>query len=54
MIVNLVTDPDLHPRILAVSKTMLKGFRGRILNSPDAVLGNTRDAVAAKLQGLRT
>lgn len=52
MIVNLVTDPDLHPRILAVSKTMLKGFRGRILNPPDAVLGNTRDAVASKLQGI--
>jgi hypothetical protein len=51
-VVNLVTDADLHPRVLAVSKTLLKGFRGRVLNPPDAILRNTRDSVAARLQGI--
>lgn len=51
-LINLITDADLHPRVLAASSTMLKGFKGRVLNRPDAVLRNTRDSASAMLQGI--
>jgi hypothetical protein len=50
-ILNLVTDPDQHPKTLAALKKLLRGFRGRVINPPEAVLQSTRDQVARRLAG---
>lgn len=50
-VLNLVTDPDQHPRTLAELKKLLRGFRGRVINPPEAVLQSTRDQVALRLAG---
>ena len=51
-VVNLVTDPDLHPRTLGVMRRLLAGYRGRVINRPEAVLKTTRDQVAKSLVGI--
>lgn len=50
-VLNLVTDPDQHPKTLAALKKLLRGFRGRVINPPDAVMQSTRDQVAKCLAG---
>ena len=50
-VLNLVTDPDQHPKTLAALKKLLRGFRGRVINPPDAVMQSTRDQVARCLAG---
>ena len=50
-ILNLVTDPDQNPRTLDNLKKLLRGYRGRVLNPPEAVLRTTRDQVARRLEG---
>ena len=50
-ILNLVTDPDQHPRTLATLKKLLRSYRGNVLNPPHAVLQSTRDQVARLLAG---
>lgn len=50
-ILNLVTDPDQHPRTLDALKKLLRGYRGRVINPPEAVLQSTRDQVAKRLAG---
>ena len=50
-VLNLVTDPDQHPRTLDALKKLLRGYRGRVINPPDAVLQSTRDQVAKRLAG---
>lgn len=49
---NLVTDPDQNPRVLANIETLLADFAGRIINRPEAVLCTTRDNVARLLAGI--
>jgi len=51
-VLNLVTDPDQNPRVLANVENVLGGFAGRIINRPDAVLCTTRDKVARLLDGV--
>lgn len=49
---NLVTDPDQHPQTLATLGKLLRGFRGKVINRPEAVLRTTRDQVAKRLEGI--
>jgi glutathione synthase/RimK-type ligase-like ATP-grasp enzyme len=51
-VLNLVTDPDQHPRTLERLGKLLRGYRGRIVNRPEAVLRTTRDQVARRLAGI--
>jgi hypothetical protein len=51
-VVNLVTDPDQHPKTLDKVRKLLKGHKGRIVNRPDAVLRTSRDQVAKRLAGI--
>ncbi len=51
-ILNLVTDADQHPRTLATLGKLLRGYKGRVVNRPDAVLRTTRDLVAKRLAGV--
>ena len=50
-ILNLVTDPDQHPQTLNALKKLLRGYGGKIINPPEAVLQSTRDQVAKRLAG---
>jgi glutathione synthase/RimK-type ligase-like ATP-grasp enzyme len=50
-ILNLVTDPDQNPRTLDNLKKLLRGYRGQVLNPPEAVLRTSRDQVARRLAG---
>jgi len=52
IILNLITDPDINPEVLGYADQFLKGFPGRILNRPQAVIRSGRDHVAALLQGI--
>ena len=51
-VLNLVTDPDQHPRTLERVRKLLRGYRGRVINRPEAVLKTTRDQVAKRLTGI--
>jgi len=51
-VLNLVTDPDLHPRTLERARRLLRGYRGRVINRPEDVLKTTRDQVAKRLAGI--
>lgn len=51
-ILNLVTDPDQNPQVLDTLKKLLRGYRGKVLNRPEAVLRTGRDQVARRLDGL--
>ena len=51
-VLNLVTDPDQHPQTLQRVRKLLRGYRGRIINPPEAVLRTTRDLVARRLSGI--
>ena len=51
-VLNLVTDPDQNPRTLEVLGKLLRGYRGRVINRPEAVLRSTRDQVAKRLSGI--
>ena len=50
-VVNLVTDPDQNPKVLENLRKLLRGYAGRIVNRPDAVLQSGRDQVAKTLAG---
>jgi hypothetical protein len=52
LLLNLVTDPDQNPRLLATLAAMLEGFAGRVVNQPEAILRTTRDGVAHFCAGL--
>lgn len=55
-VLNLVTDPDQHSRTLARLAKLLRGYKGKVINRPEAVLKTTRDQVArrlANIDGLR-
>lgn len=51
-VLNLVTDPDQHPRTLERLRKLLRGVPGRVINRPEAVLKTTRDQVAKRLDGI--
>ena len=51
-VLNLVTDPDQNPRTLEMLARMLRGYRGRVINRPEALLRTTRDQVAKRLAGI--
>jgi glutathione synthase/RimK-type ligase-like ATP-grasp enzyme len=51
-VLNLVTDPDQHPRTLETLRKLLRGHAGRVVNPPEAVLRTTRDQVARQLAGI--
>ena len=51
-VLNLVTDPDQHPKTLERAGKLLRGYKGRVINRPDAVLRTTRDQVAKRLRGI--
>ncbi len=51
-VINLVTDPDQHPRTLDTLRKLLRGYRGRVINRPEAVMRTTRDQVARRLTGI--
>ena len=46
LLLNLVTDPDQNPKVLANLARLVKGYRGRVINPPDRILRTTRDKVA--------
>lgn len=51
-VLNLVTDPDQHGQTLETLRKLLRGYRGRVINRPEAVLRSTRDLVAKRLAGI--
>ena len=51
-VLNLVTDPDQHPQTLERLRKLLRGYRGRLINRPEALLRTTRDQVARRLTGI--
>lgn len=51
-VLNLVTDADLNPKTLETLRKLLRGYRGRIVNRPDAVVRSTRNQVAKRLSGI--
>lgn len=46
LLVNLVTDPDQNPKVLANLVRLVKGYGGRVVNPPHLVQRTTRDRVA--------
>jgi hypothetical protein len=50
-LLNLVTDPDQNPKVLENLRKLLRGYPGRVINRPEAVLQSTRDQVAKRLAG---
>ena len=51
-VLNLVTDPDQHPQTLERLRKLLRPYRGRVINRPEAVLRTSRDQVARRLAGI--
>jgi hypothetical protein len=52
VVINLVTDADQNPRVLAAASTVLKGFKGVVLNAPERIARTTRPQVACALQNI--
>ncbi len=50
-IVNMMTDPELHRPALDNLQRLLAGYRGKVINRPQAVLQSGRDTIAATLAG---
>jgi hypothetical protein len=51
-LLNCVTDADSNPKTIANIRKLLKGYRGRVINRPEAVEQSTRERVAAALDGI--
>ncbi len=51
-ILNIITDPDQNPRTLDNLRKLLRGYRGRVINRPEAVLRSGRHQVAKLLAGI--
>lgn len=49
---NMVTDPDLNPKVLENLARLLRGYRGKVVNRPEAVLRSSRELVARQFAGL--
>jgi glutathione synthase/RimK-type ligase-like ATP-grasp enzyme len=51
-VLNLVSEPDHSPNTLEALRLLLRGYRGRVINRPEAVLRTSRDEVANALRGI--
>ena len=51
-VLNLITDPDQNRQVLDILARLLRGFRGRVINPPEAILRTSRDRTAARLTGI--
>lgn len=51
-LLNLITDPDQNPKVLDVLRRIVRGYQGRVINRPEAVLRSTRDQVSRMLSGI--
>ncbi|MDB5721583.1 MAG: hypothetical protein JWP15_2201 [Alphaproteobacteria bacterium] len=51
-LLNCVTDADSNPKVLANLGKLVKGYKGRILNRPEAIEKTSRDRVASLLAGI--
>lgn len=49
IVLNLITEPEQNDRVLDNLKRLLRGFSGKVVNRPEAVLRSTRDQVAKRL-----
>lgn len=50
-VLNLITDADQNPKSLDNLRKLLRGYRGTVLNRPEAVGRSTRDQIAKLLAG---
>jgi hypothetical protein len=48
-ILNLITEPENNDRVFDNLKRLLRPFRGKVINRPEAVLRTTRDQMARRL-----
>lgn len=51
-VLNLITDPDLNPKVLGYAAALLQGHGGRVINRPEDVLRSSRHEMAALLDGI--
>ena len=51
-VLNLVSEPDRSPDTLEALSLLLRGYQGRVINRPEAVLRTTREEVAEILAGI--
>ena len=51
-VLNLVSEADRSPDTLEALRLLLRGYGGRVINRPEAVLRTTRDQVAKVLSGI--
>lgn len=52
VIMNCITEAERSPRCLDSERKLLKGYRGRIINPPEAILRTTRDQIARRMAGI--
>jgi len=51
-VLNLISDADHSPAALEALHLLLRGYGGRVINRPEAVLRTSRDEVAKTLSGI--
>ena len=51
-VLNLVSEADRSPNTLEALRLLLRGYRGRVINRPEAVLRTSREEVANVLSGI--
>lgn len=51
-LLNLITEAEGNDRVLDNLSRLIRGFAGKVINRPEAVLETTRDAVARRLSGI--
>src|SRR5215218_801213 len=51
-VLNLVSEPERSPNTLEALRLLLRGYGGRVINRPEAVLRTSRDEVAKALSGI--
>jgi hypothetical protein len=51
-LLNCVTDTDSNPKVLANIGKLVKNYKGRVINRPEAVEKTSRERVAATLAGI--
>ena len=51
-VLNLIAEAERNSRSLDNLRKILRGYKGKVVNRPDAVLRTTRDQIARLLQGI--
>jgi hypothetical protein len=51
-VLNLVSEPEYSPKTLEALRLLLRGYAGRVINRPEAVMRTSRDQVANVLRGI--